>query len=69
MIESISNLVEKFSRNIDEYKNPKYNETSVRIEFVNPFWEALGRYARSPQPGAVAAPDRRHRCQDRPAGL
>jgi len=42
MIKNITELVEKFSRNIDEYKNPKYNETSVRIEFVNPFWEALG---------------------------
>ena len=42
MIKTITELVEKFSRNIDEYKNPKYNETSVRIEFVNPLWEALG---------------------------
>jgi len=42
MTKAITKLVEKFSRNIDEYKNPKYNETSVRIEFVNPFWEALG---------------------------
>jgi len=42
MIKAITELVEKFSRNIDEYKNQKYNETSVRIEFVNPFWEALG---------------------------
>ena len=42
MVKNISELVEKFSRNIDEYKNPKYNETSVRVEFVNPFWEALG---------------------------
>jgi len=42
MTKSISDLVEKFSHNLDEYKNPKYNETSVRIEFVNPFWEALG---------------------------
>ncbi len=42
MTKAITELVEKFSRNIDEYKNPKYNETSVRIEFVNPFWEALG---------------------------
>ena len=42
MTKSITELVEKFSHNLDEYKNPKYNETSVRIEFVNPFWEALG---------------------------
>ncbi|MBU0711381.1 N-6 DNA methylase [bacterium] len=42
MLKNITDLVEKFSHNLDEYKNPKYNETSVRIEFVNPFWEALG---------------------------
>jgi predicted type IV restriction endonuclease len=38
----ISDLVEKFKRNFDEYKNPKFNEAQVRIEFVNPFWKALG---------------------------
>ncbi len=38
----ISDLINKFERNIDEYRNPKYNETQIRIEFVNPFWKALG---------------------------
>ena len=38
----ITDLVQKFERNIDEYRNPKYNETLIRIEFVNPFWKALG---------------------------
>ncbi|MFA4873681.1 MAG: N-6 DNA methylase [Patescibacteria group bacterium] len=42
MTASITELVEKFARNIAEYKNPKYNETQVRVEFVNPFWELLG---------------------------
>ena len=42
MTASIAELVEKFSHNFAEYKNPKYNETQVRVEFVNPFWEALG---------------------------
>ena len=42
MTTQITELVDKFARNIDDYKNPKYNETSVRVEFVNPFWEALG---------------------------
>ena len=38
----ISDLVKKFERNLDEYRNPKYNETQIRVEFVNPFWKALG---------------------------
>ena len=39
--DTIQKLVEKFDYNQREYKNPKYNETQVRIEFLNPFWEAL----------------------------
>ncbi|MDZ7725940.1 MAG: TaqI-like C-terminal specificity domain-containing protein [candidate division KSB1 bacterium] len=38
----IAELVEKFDRNLSEYKHPKYNETQIRVEFINPFWEALG---------------------------
>ena len=40
--DAIQQLVEKFQYNLQEYKNPKYNETQVRVEFINPFWEALG---------------------------
>ncbi|MBN1479294.1 Eco57I restriction-modification methylase domain-containing protein [candidate division KSB1 bacterium] len=40
--DTIRQLVEKFHRNLQEYKNPKYNETLIRVEFINPFWEALG---------------------------
>ncbi len=38
----ITNLVQKFDRIIHEYRNPKYNETLIRVEFVNLFWKALG---------------------------
>jgi len=38
----ITDLVKKFERNIHEYRNPKYNETLIRVEFVNPFWKSLG---------------------------
>ncbi len=38
----ISDLVERFQRNIDAYHSPAYNETQLRIEFVDPFFEALG---------------------------
>ncbi|MBN2398500.1 MAG: restriction endonuclease subunit M, partial [Deltaproteobacteria bacterium] len=40
--QSVLDLIEKFDRNIDEYKNPRYNETQIRVEFVNPFFKALG---------------------------
>jgi Eco57I restriction-modification methylase/restriction endonuclease TaqI-like protein/N-6 DNA methylase/type I restriction and modification enzyme subunit R-like protein len=40
--QAIIDLVEKFERGIHEYKSPDYNETRVRVEFVNPFFKALG---------------------------
>ena len=41
-LKQISLLVERFQRNIEAYRNPAYNETQLRIEFVDPFFEALG---------------------------
>jgi hypothetical protein len=41
-LKHISSLVERFERNIDAYHSPAYNETQLRIEFVDPFFEALG---------------------------
>jgi len=35
-------LIEQFERNIDSYKGQGYNETQVRQQFINPFFEALG---------------------------
>jgi hypothetical protein len=35
-------LVERFHRNLDKYKRQDYKETPVRVEFVDPFFEALG---------------------------
>ena len=35
-------LVERFTRNIDAYKRVAYKEARVRVEFINPFFEALG---------------------------
>ncbi len=39
---SIHNLIDTFERNIASYKSGNYNETQVRLEFINPFFEALG---------------------------
>jgi len=38
----ISSLLERFERNVEAYRSPAYNETQVRREFVDPFFEALG---------------------------
>lgn len=38
----IGQLVERFDRNLAAYKSPQFNETELRVEFVNPFWSALG---------------------------
>jgi hypothetical protein len=32
-------LVEKFSRNRDEYMSPSFNEATLRQEFLNPFFK------------------------------
>jgi predicted type IV restriction endonuclease len=38
----VLDLVERFERNRDAYKSPSYNETQLRREFLDPFFEALG---------------------------
>ena len=38
----IKRLVETFDYNIDAYKKGSYNETQVRREFIDPFFEELG---------------------------
>lgn len=40
--EKIKQLVEKFNRNLDAYKNPSYKEEQLKQEFINPFFKALG---------------------------
>ena len=41
--DAIHQLVDKFQYNLQEYKNPRYSETQVRVEFINPFGETLVR--------------------------
>lgn len=38
----VSDLIERFDENRDAYKSQGYNETQVRREFLDPFFEALG---------------------------
>jgi hypothetical protein len=35
-------LVETFDRDIDAYRSSQYNETQLRREFIDPFFEQLG---------------------------
>jgi hypothetical protein len=39
---TIIELVERFERNLHLYKAGSYNETQVRREFIDPFFETLG---------------------------
>ena len=41
-VKQISDLVERFERNIEAYRSPAYNETQLRREFIDPLFEALG---------------------------
>ena len=45
----IKELVDRFRYNLDVYKESSYNEAQVRIEFINPFFEALGWDVRNKQ--------------------
>ena len=38
----ILELVERFDQNLEAYRQGKYNETQVRLEFINPLFEELG---------------------------
>src|SRR6266581_3505168 len=38
----IADLIERFEQNAEAYRSTAYNETQVRLEFINPFFEALG---------------------------
>ncbi|OHB57100.1 MAG: hypothetical protein A2Y12_20675 [Planctomycetes bacterium GWF2_42_9] len=40
--EIIQQLVENFGRNVESFKGAGYNETQVRREFIDPFFETLG---------------------------
>jgi len=42
ILNTISELVERFARNEGVYKNPKYKEAQLRREFIDPFFSALG---------------------------
>jgi hypothetical protein len=40
--DSIKRLIERFDQQRDQVRSPDYNETQLRIDFVNPLFAALG---------------------------
>lgn len=42
MCDALRALIDIFSANLAEYKNPRYNETETRREFIDPLFELLG---------------------------
>ncbi len=50
-------LVERFNDNLDSYKRGNYNETKLRIEYINPFFEELGWDVQNKQGYAEAYKD------------
>ena len=42
MTQKMAERVRQYAMRIKEYTRPAYNETEVRVEFVNPFFKALG---------------------------
>ncbi len=58
--EAVIELIERFDRNLDAYRSGRYNETPVRLEFIDPLLKALGwdisneqGYAEAPGPLSV----------------
>lgn len=39
---NINDLIKKYNENKDYYQTPKYNETQLRTDFLDPFFELLG---------------------------
>ncbi len=40
----VEELIETFDRDIEAYHSQQYNETQLRREFIDPFFEELGWY-------------------------
>ncbi len=40
--ETIRLLVERFEENREAYRSGKYNEAQLRLEFLDPFFKAVG---------------------------
>jgi len=41
-LDAILRLIERFDHQLDQVRSPDYNETQLRIDFVNPMFRELG---------------------------
>jgi hypothetical protein len=57
----ILELVERFKEQRDSYKSGNYNETQLRLEFLDPFFKALGWDVANEQSYAAAGHVERRR--------
>ena len=62
----IKELIETFDNNLESYKKGNYNETQVRREFIDPFFEELGWDVTNKQGYAEAYKDVRNVNEIRP---
>ena len=53
----VLDLIERFNRNIEAYRSPAYKEATLRQEFINPFFEALGWDVQNKEGSAEAYKD------------
>jgi len=42
MPSTIQTLIKRFTNQLESYKNSHYNEIQTRLDFINPFFQALG---------------------------
>ena len=40
--QAMAKLSASFDRNFEQVKSPKYNESEARLNYIDPFWRALG---------------------------
>jgi len=56
--EGVLRLVERFDNNLEAYKSGRYNETQVRVDFIDPLMQLLGVksrfFCKFPQEGISA---------------
>jgi len=55
--DAVVELIDRFDRNLDAYRSGHYNETQVRLEFIDPLFEALGWDVYNKKGGAEAYKD------------
>ena len=55
--QAVEKLVDRFDRFVDDYKKGKYNETTVRVQFIDPLFTAMGWDVRNSQGYAEAYRD------------